>query len=98
MDYCLKFDSEAQANEVLFTTETVPAGDGADTVKKPKYDAVEIIGVITKPSGQTTVIEGVEVPVMQTLEGFHANVRHNAEAPELELFAVAPKNPVRVWA
>jgi hypothetical protein len=39
-----------------------------------------------------------EVPEMAPLEGWHANVRHTAETPELEAFRVFPATPSRMWA
>ena len=38
------------------------------------------------------------VPEMKPLEGWHVNVRHGEEAPELEQYRVEPKAPQRMWA
>jgi hypothetical protein len=35
---------------------------------------------------------------MAPLEGWHVNVRHTAETPELEAFRVFPATPSRMWA
>jgi hypothetical protein len=49
-----------------------------------RYLATDIIGVIVNEEGPT--------------EGWHVNVRHTEEAPELEQWRVYPETPVRVWA
>jgi hypothetical protein len=37
------------------------------------------------------------MPVMAAVDGWHVNVRHNAEAPELEAYRVFPATPQRMW-
>jgi hypothetical protein len=44
-----------------------------------------------------TTPEG-EVPEMAPLDGWHVNVRHTDETPELEAFRVFPVTPSRMWA
>lgn len=62
--------------------------------------SIDIIGVIYKPTGETTTGEDMEVPVMEALDGFHANLRgsftetQKAKLPLIE----APATPMRVWA
>ena len=45
-DYFLRFDTEAEADAVLFTEQTNVQGDIVEIVKVPKYAAVDVIGVI----------------------------------------------------
>jgi hypothetical protein len=100
-DYFLKFTDEAEANAALFTEQTNVQDDVVETVLVPKYAAVDIVGVIYKPTGNVLPAEdesGEAVDEMAPLDGWHVNVRHNAEAPELEPFAVQPQQPVRMWA
>ena len=97
-DFFLKFTDEAEANAVLFDEQTVTQGDVVETVKAPKYAAVDVVGKIYKPTGKMIQTDDGEVPEMKPLDGWHVNVRHNAEAPELEPFAVQPQQPVRAWA
>jgi hypothetical protein len=94
-DYCLKFADEAAGMAALFDEQTVADGEA---VKVPKYDAVDIIGTIYKPTGK--VIKTPEGPVdeMKPVDGWHANVRHRDIVPELEAVSVTPTRPVRVWA
>lgn len=87
-DYYLKFESEQQGVQMLF--------DGAERI--PKYHAIDIIGVIWKPTGKTVEVEDCDVAEMVPLFGWHANVRHTLPAPELERFSIQPINPTRVWA
>lgn len=97
-DYFLKFADEAEANSILFNEETIVNDDVVETLKVPKYTAIDVIGTIYKPTGKMlTVEDGEPVPEMAAIPGFHVNVRHETEAPELQQFAVTPSTPVRVW-
>ena len=98
-DLFLKFPDEQTANEVLFD-EHVHLGDGdiVETTKVPKYTAVDVVGTIYKPTGKVIQTAEGEVPEMKPLEGWHINVRHTEEAPELEQYRVEPKAPQRMWA
>jgi hypothetical protein len=61
---------------------------------KPGY-ALDIIGPITRRIGGTD-----EEPIMQTLDGFHANLRGELSDEQIAKLPLidAPANPVRVWA
>jgi hypothetical protein len=97
-DFFLKFDSAAAADAVLFDEQTSVEGDVVETVKVPKYAAIDVIGTIYKPTGKLLTTDEGEVPEMAPVDGWHANVRHTAEAPELEAYRVFPQSPVRGWA
>jgi hypothetical protein len=100
-DYFLKFADEAEANAVLFTEQTNVDGDVVETVLVPKYAAVDVIGVIWKPTGNVLPAldgSGDAVPEMAPLEGWHVNVRHTDEVPELAPYQVFPVTPARMWA
>ena len=61
---------------------------------------LDIIGTIFKPTGETQEVDGMSVPVMEPLEGFHANLRGDLTVEQeaaLPLIS-APNNPYRVWA
>jgi hypothetical protein len=100
-DFFLKFDSPADADAVLFDEQTVVDGDTVETVKVPKYAAVDVIGQMYKATGQTIQTNDGEnyytSDVMESIPGWHVNVRHNAEAPELEAYRVHPATPQRMW-
>ena len=97
-DFFLRFSDQAEADAVLFDEQTNVQGDVVETVKLPKYAAVDVIGVIYKPTGKMLTTDEGEVPEMAPVDGWHANVRHTAEAPELDAYKVTPKAPVRGWA
>jgi len=88
VDYMLRFANQAEATSVLFDGEL------------PKYLAIDVIGIIYEPTGVTIQTAEGPVPEMAPLPGWHVNVRHTAEAPELDAFAVTPTpaTPRRVWA
>ena len=67
-------------------------------MKVPKYAAIDVIGTIYKPTGKMIKTDEGEVPEMAALEGWHVNVRHTFDAPELVAYQVFPQNPVRGWA
>ena len=96
-DFFLKFDSPADADAVLFDEQTNVEGDTVETVKVPKYAAIDVIGQMYKATGQTIQTDDGEVPVMAAVDGWHVNVRHNAEAPELAAYQVFPATPQRMW-
>jgi len=97
-DFMLRFTDPAEADAVLFDEQTNVDGDVVETVKVPKYAAIDVIGVIYKPTGEMVTTDEGEVPEMAPVEGWHVNVRHNAEAPELAAYQVFPQAPVRGWA
>lgn len=97
-DFYLRFADQAEADSVLFDEQTNVQGDVVETVKVPKYAAVDVIGTIYKPTGEMITTDEVEVPEMAPLEGWHVNVRHTADAPELAAYQVFPQTPVRGWA
>jgi len=61
---------------------------------------LDIIGTIQKPTGQTTEVDGFIVPVMEAIEGFHANLLGQLSQEQQSLLPLidAPATPVRVWA
>ncbi len=97
-DFFLKFTDEAEAQAALFTDQTNVQDDVVETVLVPKYAAVDVVGTIYKPTGKMLTTPEGEVPEMAPLEGWHVNVRHTAETPELEAFRVFPATPSRMWA
>jgi hypothetical protein len=100
-DFFLRFDTEAEANAALFDEQTNVQDDVVETVLVPKYAAVDVIGVIYKPTGNVLPAEdesGEAVDEMAPIDGWHVNVRHTAEAPELDAYKVEVKTPARMWA
>ena len=107
-DLYLKFADKAQADSVLYTTTPVlavvdtegnvitPAGEDIVT---PNFANIDVIGTIYRPTGEVETVDGMEVPVMAALEGYHVNVRavDGEDTSALTSFAVAPSVPMRVW-
>ncbi|BBS88036.1 hypothetical protein [Aeromonas media] len=62
--------------------------------------ALDVIGTIYQPTGETMVVEGELVPAMAPVPGYHANVRTTSEAlaAALDAHRTYPVTPVRVWA
>lgn len=103
IDYCLKFDSEADARAVLYRIEGAVEADPENGVEAQEgyelanYDAIDMIGVICKPTGQIINTTEGDMPEMAPVDGYHVNVRVLEEAPELEAYCVFPVTPHRVW-
>jgi hypothetical protein len=97
-DTFLKFADEAEANAALFTEQTNVQDDVVETVLVPKYAAVDVIGVLYAPTGNTIHNEELSYAEMAPIEGWHVNVRHTEPAPELDAYKVEVKTPSRAWA
>ena len=97
-DYFLKFADQAEADSILFTEQTNVQDDVIETVKVPRYAAVDVIGTIYKPTGKKLTTPEGPVDEMKPLPGWHVNVRHTDEAPELDAYKVEVATPVRGWA
>ena len=102
IDYTLKFKDEAEANEVLF--EKYPLKMDEDLNVTETYDVsryrehvIDIIGTIYKATGETTIVEGLEQPVMAAVDGWHVNVR-GPETDAFNAYVVEVATPTRVWA
>ena len=62
--------------------------------------ALDVIGTIYQPTGETTLVDGQEVPVTAPVSGYHVNVRTTSDelATALAAQRTYPVTPVRVWA
>ena len=62
--------------------------------------ALDVIGTIYQPTGETTLVDGQEAPVMAPVSGYHVNVRTTSDelATALDAQRTYPVTPVRVWA
>lgn len=103
MDYYLRFPDEAGMKDAFGTIESNT--DHGAIVSHPvvSHMAVDIIGLIYEPTGETCKILGpdgseIDAPVMAPLEGWHVNLRGDALPQELEQYCIEPQNPRRVWA
>ena len=101
MDIYLKAKSEAALYEALEAAGVVTKGENGYHVTDGHKFALDVIGVIYKPTGKMLDTDMGEVPETAPLPGYHANLRVMGEF-DLELFkdiAIdAPNNPSRGWA
>lgn len=86
IDYYLKFASEAEAQDILYTSN------------QPKYPNTDVIGIIYKPTGVMLDTAEGPVPEMVPIPGWHVNVRSSETLPELDLYHIEVKSPTRQWA
>lgn len=66
----------------------------------PVNASIDTIGIIYKPTGNTIATDMGEQPEMALLDGWHVNVRLEANTPtpdSLVTYQVFPAAPVRVW-
>jgi hypothetical protein len=92
-----RYDSQDPLNTPSGDMDWVPSG-AFKWVAKCQLD---IIGTIYKPTGQTTEdSNGFTVPVMEAIDGFHANLLADLTTEQQSLLPLidAPATPVRVWA
>jgi hypothetical protein len=89
----LKFDSEAKAKEVLaeYITE-----EGEWQIASHTH-AIDLVGIIHKPTGVMLQGEDGEYLEMAQLDGYHINFL--GELPEVaQPYIVTPSSPSRVFA
>lgn len=64
-------------------------------------EQLDVIGLIYVESGTDVDNDGNQIPTLEPLEGFHANLRAGLDAAQkaaLPIMQKTPKNPVRKWA
>ena len=98
IDLYLKADSEPELTSALMA-----AGFSVDEESGALYHpdaALDVIGTIYQPTGETSLIDGQEVPVTAPVSGYHVNVRTTSDelATALDAQRTYPVTPVRVWA
>ena len=97
IDLYLKADSEPELTSALMA-----AGFSVDEESGALYHpaaALDVIGTIYQSTGETVVVEGIELDEQAGIPGYHVNVRTTSEtlAASLESFRTYPETPVRVW-
>jgi hypothetical protein len=93
-DLCLKAANEAAMKTALSNAGLIDAEDN------PVNCFIDVIGKIWKPTGATKTDEdGMIVPVMSMIDGWHVNLRGNfTEAQKALLPIIEVSTPMRVWA
>jgi len=86
-DYYLAFANKEESQAVLFD------GD------KPNFTNIDVIGTISKATGEVTIQDDIEIPVSVQIPGWHVNVRviEGEDTSSIEPYAVSPSSPIRVW-
>lgn len=74
-----------------------PDKETADDVLHDYTGSIDVIGEIYKPTGNVLATDYGDVPEMALQPGWHVNVR-GPMLPELQAYAIEPRQPVRVWA
>lgn len=106
MNICLKFESQAAAEQVLYGIKGAHEADAERGIEAitgfivPNFRNIDIIGTIYKPTGATEIVEGMQQPVMVAQPGYHCNVlvAQDEDASVLIPYTVTPTTRVRVWA
>ncbi|MBL0581687.1 hypothetical protein [Aeromonas caviae] len=85
------------------TTALKAAGFTQDSESGTLYrqgSDISVIGTIYQPTGETTLVDGEQVPVMAAVQGYHVNVRTTSQdvADALAELRTYPVTPFRVWA
>lgn len=104
MDYFMKAADEAELFSKLQEAEVLVSADDPDNPSSMRLNgfALDVIGTISKPTGKTNTVDGMEVPEMAPIPGYHANLRGVLSDTQLAilepiLLPEAPANPFRVW-
>lgn len=106
-DLFLKFDTKEQAESVLTGIGAKVENDMIASYAsfyglQTSIDVLFGTGTIYSPTGDTHEMDGLVVPVMAAVPGYHVNVRMIGDfiPPELEPFMIdpTPNNPKCVFA
>ena len=98
-DFYLKLTSEASMPSVL----SAFYDDEGEVVSSTSDYAIDVVGVLHQPTGNTLTDDGMEYPEMEALDGWHVNIRLSSDtmrdaAEALDVsHGVTPDSPKRVW-
>jgi len=98
-DFYLKLASEASMPSVL----SAFYDDEGWLVSNTADYAIDVVGVLQEPTGNTLTSDGMEYPEMVTMTGWHVNIRLTGDFLRDETEAldvshgVTPSAPKRVW-
>ena len=92
-----------QSTPPVYGEEKTPVGDPYMVKQTPDY-AIDIVGVIHRPTGNTlTDADGNEYPEQAPLDGWHVNIRlvgdamrDTVEALDV-IYGVQPQSPARIF-
>ncbi|HGY1012556.1 TPA: hypothetical protein ACNUUK_000798 [Aeromonas salmonicida subsp. smithia] len=95
------------ADEAAMTRALLAAGFIKDSESDTLYHPAASLqllptGMLTRPTGEVTIVDGIGLEVREPVPGYHANVRTTSAALADALAPVslnpAPANPQYVWA
>ena len=117
-DFYLKLDAEASMPSVLsafyeqdYSTIVDPETGVESTqiegepylVSSTSDYAIDVVGVLHEPTGNTLTDDGMEYPEMAALDGWHVNIRLSGDTMRDAVEAldvshgVTPTSPLRIW-
>ena len=102
-DYYLKAADATALYDVLEAAGVVTEGDHGWHVTDAHKYALDVIGEVYKPTGETIQTDDGEQNVLRNVGGFHANLRvidaSSFDADKIASITIeTPANPVRAWA
>ena len=102
-DYFLKAADATTLYDVLEAAGVVTEGDQGWHVTDGHKYALDVIGDVYKPTGETIQTDDGVQDVLRNVGGFHANLRvidaSSFDADKIALITIeTPNNPVRGWA
>lgn len=99
-NHFLKASDEATLRAALIAAGILSEAEEGDQIAEGF--ALDVIGVIHKPTGNTVTVDGVEIEETAPVPGWHANLAGDLSAEQLASLAPVllpePVNPYRVWA
>ncbi|MNH05691.1 hypothetical protein D3C79_650340 [compost metagenome] len=102
IDLNLKAADEAAMTTALLAASFIKDSE-SDTLYHPAASLLLLPpGMVTRPTGEVTGVDGIALEVREPVPGYHANVRTASPALASALAPVslnpAPANPQYVWA
>ena len=102
-DYFLKAADAKTLYDVLEAAGVVTEGDQGWHVTEAYKYALDVIGDVYKPTGETIQTDDGVQDVLRNVGGFHANLRvidaSSFDADKIAKIVIdPPNNPVRAWA
>ena len=102
-DYFLKAADATALYDVLEAAGVVTEGDQGWHVTDGYKYALDVIGDVYKPTGETIQTDEGQLSWAQNVGGFHANLRvidaSSFDADKIAAIVIdSPNNPVRAWA
>ena len=100
IDLNLKAGDKAAMDKALLAAGFIKDGESG-TLYHPTA-SLQLLppGMVTRPTGDVQVVDGVEIAVREPVPGYHANVRTTLEelAAALAPVTVVVESPQYVWA